>query len=406
MKIPVIFLVVFLLFASFQADQTKIVTVPFLLDHNRMLVDAEMQKSDGTWRKVRLWVDSGNPAFIISESLARDLGIDLSAAQDSSFKGSYLEVPNPTGLRIGGMKLNLDSVKSRVAFRPFWLFSVMHNDGNLPSTILKNYHIIFDYPKKELTIAEPNSQVPRGIKSNASIRHETGMVQLDAVIDGDSLSFALDNGASYSFISGDILLKYSNRHPDWPAITGTVGCANMWGWWPANEENFPVVRIPEFKWGEVQFKGTGMVGVPEFSPGGQTLGEWYSRKTALPVDGFIGANALRAYRVEIDYAHDLVYFEKCRDNEPNEMELAGLSLRQLPDSTWQVVGVVGRKGKPSVEGVEKGDVVESIDQLKTRGLTMGTVVDALRGKPGEIRVLSIVRDGKKMTVKAKVEHYL
>ena len=406
MKIPIIFLVVFLLFASFQKDQTKCTTVPFFLDHNRMLVDAEIQKSNGAWRKVRLWVDTGNPTFIMSESLAQDIGIDLSVAHDSSFKGSSLEVPNPSGLVIGGMKLNLDSVKSRVVFRPFWLFTVMHNDGNLPSSVLKKYHIVFDYPKKELTIAEPNSLAPRGIKSKASIRHETGIVQMDAEIDGDSLSFALDNGASYSFISGDILLKYSNLHPDWPGITGTLGCANMWGWWPANEEQLYVVRIPEFKWGELQLKGTGMVGAPKFSPGETTLGEWYSEKTARPVDGFIGANVLKAYRVEIDYANNLVYFEKGKDNEPNEMEVAGLSLRQLPDSTWQVIGVVERNGKPSVVGIEKGDIVENIDLLKTRGATMGTVVDALRGKPGDSHILLLKRNGKKITIKAKVEHFL
>jgi len=34
------------------------VTVPFVLDHNRMLVDAEIQRPDGTWCKIRLWVDT------------------------------------------------------------------------------------------------------------------------------------------------------------------------------------------------------------------------------------------------------------------------------------------------------------------------------------------------------------
>jgi len=53
------------------------VTVPVVLDHNRMLVDAEIQRDDGSWRKVRLWVDSGNPDLFMNESLARDLGIDL-----------------------------------------------------------------------------------------------------------------------------------------------------------------------------------------------------------------------------------------------------------------------------------------------------------------------------------------
>mgnify|MGYP001767853820 CR=1 FL=1 len=71
-------LIFLLLLGSF--SNKKSVTVPFVLDHNRMLVEAEFQRKDGTWRKVRLWVDSGSTEFFISESLARDLGIDLSVS--------------------------------------------------------------------------------------------------------------------------------------------------------------------------------------------------------------------------------------------------------------------------------------------------------------------------------------
>jgi hypothetical protein len=46
-------------------------------------------------------------------------------------------------------------VKSRVIFQPFWLFSTMHIDANLPATVLKKYNVVFDYPKQELTLAEP-----------------------------------------------------------------------------------------------------------------------------------------------------------------------------------------------------------------------------------------------------------
>jgi hypothetical protein len=42
-------------------DPAKFVTAPIILDHNRMLVDAEIRGNDRTWHKVRLWVDSGNP---------------------------------------------------------------------------------------------------------------------------------------------------------------------------------------------------------------------------------------------------------------------------------------------------------------------------------------------------------
>jgi len=64
------------------------------------------------------------------------------------------------------------------------------------------------------------------------------------------------------------------------------------------------------------------------------------------------------------------------------------------------------EGKTAVEGVEPGDRLIQVDALETTGATMGTVVDALRGKPGDIRVLVLEREGKRFRVEARVERYL
>jgi hypothetical protein len=394
------------LFSSCQKSNDHSVTVPMVLDHNRMLVDAEMQQSDGSWRKVRLWIDPGNPTFTLSEKLARDLGIDLSSADNPDFNAARMTVPAPSGLRIGDFYLNTDSVNTMVMFQPYWLFTTMHNDANLPSSVLRKYTIIFDYPAGKFTIADPNTTKPQGMGSQAFVHPETGIVQLDAILDGDSMSFALDVGASYSFISEEKLLKFTARNPSWLNITGTLGCANMWGWWPENEQQFPVVRIPQIKWGNELFTEIGFVGVTKFSPDGPTLGEWYSRETLKPVDGFIGPNALKGYRVEIDYSNSLVYFEKGKENDPAEMDMVGLSIRQLPDSTYQVVGLVQRNGKSCVEGIEREDIIVSIDGFQAKGKTMGTVVDKLRGKPGDIRKILISRNGEEVIVNARVQHFL
>ncbi len=381
-------------------------TVPIILDHNRMLVNAEIQRKDGGWRKVRLWIDSGSPGFFISEALARDLGIDLSEAENSTSKVTNLNIPSPSGVRIGGMNLNFEGVNSRVMFQPFWLFSTMHIDGNLPSTVLKKYHIVFDYPNLQLTFTHPGKVQPHGIPIPAYVNSTTGIVQIDAVINGDSLSFALDNGASYSFISAEKLTELTGSHPDWKQITGTVGCANMWGWWPANEQSFQVVRIPKIQCGKLTLDETGIVGVPKFSATGQTLGKWYSQKTARHVDGFLGPNVFKNFRVEIDYTNSLVYFEKGSESDAHEMDLVGISVRQLADSSYQIAGIVHKNNKPLVEGVEPGDILVSIGDFKTMGETMGKVVDALRGKPGEVRVLTIERNGKKIILETKVKSCL
>jgi hypothetical protein len=393
--------------ASAQGERTTSATVPMVLDHNRMLVEAEFQKEDGSWRKARLWVDTGNPDFIMSASFARDLGIDLPAAQEQTGGGSVppFETPPPVGVRIGGMPVSFEGVKSKVLFTPQWLFSTMHCDANLPSTVLKQFDVVFDYPRLLLTIAEPGSLGPRGLRASADIHPKTGIVQIDAVIDGDSLSFALDNGASYSFVSDDVLEQLSQRHPSWPRSIGAIGCANIWGWWPG-EPDWPLLRLREIQWGPVPLLDVGMAGLPKFFPNGSTLGAWYSQKTANPVDGFLGPNAFKAFRVEIDFANSAVYFERGASTDSCDMDLVGLTLRLETDGRYQVIGVATKDGRPVAEGVEPGDTLLDVGDLKTTGATMGTVVDALRGKPGERRILVLERDGRRFSVEAKVQRLL
>ena len=388
------------------SGEVKSATVPFILDHNRMLVDAVIDRSDGTSRKIRLWVDTGNPEFFMTEELARDLGIDLTAA-DNEAGGTFqsLEVPAPEGIRIGGMPLDFTGVASRVMFQPRWLFDTMHNDANLPATVLKKYRVAFDYPARELTIVEPGTTTPRGTKAPASVHRETGIVQIDAVVDGDSVSFALDNGASYSYTSADYVERMIERHPDWPRCRGAIGCANIWGWWP-QEQEWPVVRVPAIEWGSVRLTDVGLAGLPNFFPNGSRVGDWYSQKTARPVVGFLGPNALAGYRVEIDYAGSAVYFEKKAETGKHDMDLVGLTIRLGAGGVYEVLGSATAERASSVEGVKPGDRLIQIDGLETKGATMGAVVDALRGTPGDIRVLILERDGERLKVEAKVQRFL
>jgi C-terminal processing protease CtpA/Prc len=71
-----------------------------------------------------------------------------------------------------------------------------------------------------------------------------------------------------------------------------------------------------------------------------------------------------------------------------------------------VIGIAKKDEKPVVDGVEPGDVLLQVENLKTTGATMGTVVDALRGRPGDIRVLVLERNGKQFRIEARVVRLL
>ena len=63
-------------------------------------------------------------------------------------------------------------------------------------------------------------------------------------------------------------------------------------------------------------------------------------------------------------------------------------------------------GKPVVDGVKPGDKLLQVGHLKASGATMGTVVDALRGNPGDVRTLVLERNGKQFTIDATVVRIL
>jgi hypothetical protein len=390
--------------ASPASENVPPITVPFALDHNRMLVEAQFRKKNGTWRKTRLWVDTGAPDFFMSETLARDLGIELPKEGEKP-EGGRLEIPPPSGVRIGGVGVTLEGVASSVLFEPGWIFSTMPIEANLPATVLKRYHVVFDYPARRLTLAAPGIRSPRGTGVPAAINRRTGIVQIDAVVGGESLSFALDNGASYSFVSADVLARLLEKHSGWPHMNSAVGCANIWGWWPGEGE-WTIARLPEIRWGSMKLAGVGVVGLPPFPGSDMSLGDWYSQKTARPVQGFLGPNAFKAFRIEIDYASGTVYFERGKKTATPDLDLVGLTLRPEADGSYRVIGIARRDGKVLVQGVEPGDTLLRVGDLEVKGVSMGTVVDALRGKPGEMRILVLERAGERIEVQTRIEHLL
>jgi|WetSurMetagenome_2_1015567.scaffolds.fasta_scaffold00001_99 hypothetical protein len=375
------------------------VTVPFILDHNRMIINAEFKAVDGSWKKARLWVDSGNPKFIISERFAEILGIET-----KNLTGS-VDLPDYPVVKLGELPVSFEGVPSAVDTANKWLFNTMHIEANLPSTVLMKYDVIFDYPAGNLTLCYPGTIKPDGIPSAASVNYKTGIIQIDAEIDGGKYSFALDNGSSFSYTSDVIVRKLYEHHPEWPESTGAVACANIWGWWP-DEEKWKMIKIPSFKWGSVNITDAIFAGLPPIFRNGSDVGTNYSRKSVRPVNGFIGPNIFKDFRIHISYSDSTVFFKKSNTLHQPEADVVGITIRLLDDMRYEIAGVAEKNGIPLVDGLEKGDILLQVGNLMTTGATMGTVSDALRGKPGETRILKILRNGKEFSVKAIVVHIL
>jgi hypothetical protein len=375
-------------------------TVPITLDHNRVVIDVDLSLPDGSTKRVRGWVDSGSPDLYLSRRAAMLMGLAVTCGE------KICSAPTPREITIGSMTIPLAGVKeAKIPLKPVAATAVMFPGLNaevtIPSTLLRNYDVLINFPDRELTLAQPGSLKFNGVKAKAIVNLENGLIQVASQIENKKYNLALDLGASISLISGELFDKLAADHPAWPHMTGAIGPANMWG--TESEKSQKLVRIERLQYGPLYLTDVAAGWVP-----GQMV--LPPEKHALPVAGSLGSDALINYRIGLDYAHSTVYFDIGRLFNFPEFDVIGVILRPEDDGRFTVLGIADYDGKPSVpqgqDGVQAGDHLIAVDGIPVLGSTMGQVWSMLRGAAGKERKLTVERGGEQFIVVAKVQHFL
>jgi predicted aspartyl protease len=366
-------------------------TVPITLDHNRMTVEVEFVRPDGSVRQARAWVDTGSPDLTLAEPLARDLGLDVSGLAAGA--RAVVAASPALAVRLGGLPLAVAGVRVCVVAGAVVLPGVVA-EATLPASLFRNDHVVFDYPARRLTVARPGVLAPRGVGLACRVNAETGLFMIAATVEGDTVQFGVDTGSAGTWVSSLLTAKWQGRHPNWPQATGAAGSANFFGF-PFETEGV-LMRLPELEFGGLRVREVGLLGLD------QSLFDWYSQKSAAPVVGFLGANVLWSFRLEIDFPSRMSYWEMSAPVDPRDFDIVGLTLRPEADGGFTVAGVVNVAGRPAVDGVAAGDRLIRVDELEVANAAMGDVVNALRGEPGSTRALVIERGGERLSVVAGI----
>jgi hypothetical protein len=347
---------------------------------------------------VRGWVDNGNPELEITDAFAQKLGLQFKGEADVK-PGDERLVDAPRSLQIGGMTIPFDQIKEAKAM--VGRESIAPGSSaeiNIPSTVLRNYDVQFDYPNRQFTIGPPGSISFTGTGTKAQINPQNGLVQIASKIDGADYTVSFDAGSSTSLLSADLLDKWLKAHPSWPHLTGAIGSANMWG---ADEEaKWQLLRIPSLNFGGSPLKNIVVASFPA------KYMQWYQDRAGVPTIGLIGASAFVDSRVGIDYTHSTLYMQRTQTKRAPDMDVVGLTLRPEPDEKYTVIGVVDYNGKPAVADVKPGDTLVGVDGAPATGATMGQVWSLLGGTPGTTRTLTLEGDGKRFSVDATVRRFL
>ena len=378
-------------------SEPRSVTVPATIDHNRVVIDADLPLPDGSTQRVHAWVDNGNPDLELSRHLATLLGLAVACDDHSCWS------PPPREMWVGGMRISLAEVKeAKIPLKPVTAASVlasgMNVEINLPSTVLRHYAVLIDFPEHRFSIGEPGTLHFRGSSGKVMINPENGLIQIPSQIEKKKYNLALDVGSCISFLSDEVFHSLATEHPDWPHMTGAVGSANMWGL--DDEPQWKLMRVDRLPYGPLFLTDVAFVDFPTDRM------DFFSKRAGVPTAGLLGANELLNYRVGLDYAHSTVYFEIGRLFTFPDFDVIGLILRPEDDGRFTILGVADFEGKPSVDGVQPGDQLVAVDGIPVHRATMGQVWAMLGGSPEQERRLTIERAGKPFALAAKVHRFL
>jgi hypothetical protein len=384
--------------APTSAADTKFTTVPITIDHTRVILDVYLPLPDGTSKRIRAWVDTGDPQLQMSERVDKLMNLGLSCDADSC------TAPAPREITIGTMRISLASDQPAIVPRrekgsADVMMPGMSAEIKIPSTVLRNYDVLINFPDREFSIGTPGTLKFKGVKSKMVVNPASGFIQVPGKIENKNYNLGFDIGSSISFLSGELFDKLASAHPAWPHMTGAVGPANM-GEANDDEENWKVMRIERVQYGPLFLTEVPMAGfTKEFS-------EFFEKNNGTPIAGLIGSEAVMNYRIGLDYAHSTIYFDLGSTFKFPDFDVVGLTLRPEVDTRFTIIGIADFDGKPSIPEVQPGDHLAAVDGIPVPDSTLGQTWSALEGFPGQERKLTIERAGKQFTVSAKVQHFL
>jgi len=380
-------------------DESRHATVPLYSTGNRAHVDLDFVRPDGSTRRARFIVDTGGGAFILGEALAKDIGLSPNGPEINEDGTRFAPAPAPRAC-VGGLQLELQ--EGRVFIVPGTRSPMPGDDseGTIPGHVLaRNGTVVFDYPAGRFTIVKAGGMEHDGRPLPSPVFQRSGFPRIELELGGHSYGFLLDTGATYTMMSRELMDRWRAEHQDWKTASGAAGLANMIG--NKMETSALLMRIPEMKWGPFSIKDAGVVSRPA-----GTFERYMSGMMSAPIVGSIGGNVLRAFRIEIDYANGRVYLNQTGSMEAGDLDVVPITISPVPGAGFLITGVSSQFEGDAAASLRPGDKLVEIDNVTFKEATIFRALDGLKGKPGDMKVLTIERDGKTIKVAAKVIHLL
>ena len=320
---------------------------------------------------------------------------------EALFRELQLDQKKALTFNIGDMPIHVDF--SAVTSDPWLPFSIADNrrvEALLPAGVMQKYQVVIDYAHHTLTLAQPGTLQPAGSLVPCRINEKTGLAAIDVSVNGQTYPVTIDSGSAYTWFRRDSVEMWLAVHPDWHRGIGAVGMSNMRMADDGIEAAGILVRIPKIKLGSFELERVGLLAIGPSTSNWDFI-DWYAKKNAVPVIGWLGGNVLQNFRITIDYPNRKTYWLPQKVSDSHDLDQVGLTLEKKAGEYF-VAAVASQNGKPTVVGVQVGDKLLQIGMLHIDAATPGAVLTAMHGKPGELRTLLVERNAERFRVQAKV----
>lgn len=270
--------------------------MPARFEAGRIFVDVAVQGGD----TLHLYTDTGGGLFIYGHAADRvnrgdSTGVRLrDLASDEGF-------PEPLGAPDHELPILRPQDPPDLAF----------GDGMLGQSWFADRVWTFDYSREKLLMhrgaapREPGDHVvPMGFLTDSAGARILSFPRISVVVDGDTLDMLFDTGATVrlgaeaqedlgtpavraaSFVTSEVLNRWRARHPDWRVIPNADESVEGMAMILVAD-----VLIADYAVGPVWFTERPDANFHEY------MSQWMDRR----IDGAVGGNILRSFRITVDY---------------------------------------------------------------------------------------------------------
>lgn len=180
--------------AAPRRNSAALAGIPFVFDSGRILLDVVFTTPDGRERNALAWFNMGMPSPMLTTALYHELGLERGAPLRVSLDGRAFEAGVADVVK-GDGGIGVPTLAH--------LFAPRRVEAMLPAKMFQEYVVSIDYARRRFALSAPGQSQTNGAAVPIHVNAQTGVVAVEALLDGEALPVAIDAGAGYSWMRGD-----------------------------------------------------------------------------------------------------------------------------------------------------------------------------------------------------------